>query len=498
MHPSRILLAVSEAHPLIKTGGLGDAVVSLAVALRDAGLDARLVIPAYRDTMERVEGIRVIGRLPMPGNGQPAVLRLGQIPDTEVPVYLVDAPGLFDRPGGPYTDPSGADWPDNAERFAMFGRAIAALAVGSGGAGWRPHILHCNDWHTGLAPALLATNRLRPAVIYQIHTLAYQGLFPFKTFQRLKLPMRLWSPEALEFHDQMSFIKGGLVFADRLITVSPSYAREILTPELGYGLEGLLQHRREQLYGILNGVNYDVWDPRQDAHIARHYWIDSLPDKRINKRELQTELGLPQSDSAFLVASIGRLTEQKGTDLILDALPRLLKRPDLQMVFLGTGAASLEKRLQRAGDDYSGKLAVHIGYSEALAHRIEAAADAFLMPSRFEPCGLNQLYSLRYGTIPIVSATGGLADTVVDPLGNRDKSRTATGFVFEDPAMLVDTVARAASLFKTEPRAWRRLMINGMEQDFSWSRSVVRYRAVYEEAANDITRLRGVGVTASN
>ena len=499
MRAPGVLLATSEAYPVMKTGGLADAVAALASALRDAGLDARLVIPAYQDAITQLDGtMRVLRRLKINGDRQEVTLHVGELPQTKIPLYLVDAPALFDRPGDPYSGPDGRAWPDNAQRFATFSRAVVALALNSAGAAWQPQVLHCNDWQTGLAPALLSTQRTRPASVFVIHNLAYQGLFPFETFRELDLPQALWSPDGIEFHDQVSFMKGGLAFADKLVTVSPTYAREILTPEFGCGLDGLLHHRRDQLRGILNGVDYTVWDPRHDPFIAQPYWTDSLSGKLVNKRALQSELGLSVSDDAFLIASIGRLADQKGTDLILDALPDLLAQPNLQMVVLGTGDQSLERRLQSAAAEHPSRMAVYIGYSEALAHRIEAGADAFLMPSRFEPCGLSQLYSLRYGTVPIVHATGGLADTVVDMLEGLQAPDTTTGFVFDHLAALAATVVRAMTLFNTERPRWRQLMINGMRRDFGWPRSVTGYRSVYDEALSCVADRYRVDMSAGN
>lgn len=478
----RVLFAAAEVFPLVKTGGLADAAACLPFALRERGIDARVIVPGYRAVRAQAQPARVLSELAIPGVAAPVRVLAARLPDG-VPLYVIDAPECFDRGGNPYLGPDGSDWPDNARRFAVFGRAIAALALGAPGVIWRPDVLHCNDWHSGLAPALVQGAGARPGIVFGIHNLAYQGLFPYAQFLTLDLPPALWSYEALEFHGAMSFIKGGLSFADRIVAVSPQYAREIRTAEYGCGLDGLLRHRREVLHGIVNGVDYRVWDPRRDVFIARHYWIDALDGKQADKSDLQARAGLERRADAFLVAHIGRLTAQKGTDLIAAAAPDLLRDARLQLVLLGSGERALEQALARLARRWSGRVAVCTDYDEALAHRIEAGADAFLMPSRFEPCGLNQLYSLRYGTVPIVRATGGLRDTVVDA----GAGAGATGFVFERPHVsdLTAAVQRAARVFHAGDGRWRALMRAGMQQDFSWGISAQRYHALYRDLCRD-------------
>ena len=476
----KILFAASEAHPLIKTGGLADVAGSLPIALSELGQDVRLVLPAYREALARVEGSQVIANIQYAGNAVRVVE--SQLPGSAVPVWLVDAPEYFDRPGGPYLGPDGRDWPDNAARFTLFARVVADLALGRAGLAWQPDVVHCNDWQTGLVPALLALESRRPATVFTLHNLAYQGLFAREVFASLDLPDALWSPEAMEFHGQFSFIKGGLVYADRLTTVSPSYAEEIRTPALGYGLEGLLNHRGRHLTGILNGADYTVWEPSRDSFIVKNYDSGSLHLKAFNKSDLQRRFELPVLKEVPLIGMIGRLVEQKGVDLLLDILPQLLRHP-VQLVLLGSGETPLEQALQDWAMIHPERIAVHLGYSEDLAHRIEAGADMFLMPSRFEPCGLNQIYSLRYGTVPIVRRTGGLADTVVDASEETLAAGAATGFVFDTPtpqALLV-TLLRALSLYTQTPR-WLRLTKTGMAQDFSWRKSARQYLDLYDEA----------------
>ncbi|MBI5462047.1 MAG: glycogen synthase GlgA [Gammaproteobacteria bacterium] len=475
----KILFASSEAHPLIKTGGLADVCGALPKALHDLKQDVRLVLPAYQDVLARAGQLSEVARLTLTGSVEPVRVLEGTLPGTTVPVYLIDAPQCFDRPGNPYSGPDGSDWPDNAQRFAVFCRAIVELAQDRAGLHWRPDRVHCNDWQTGLVPALLSLESPRPATIFTVHNLAYQGLFDWARFQALKLPYTWWSMHALEFHGSLSFIKGGLVFADALTTVSPTYAEEIRTPDFGCGLDGLLTQRAAQLAGILNGADYALWDPASDPLLDAHFSRRSLKGKDANKQALQRLFGLPTDARRPLFAHVGRLVEQKGIDLVLDILPELMQRP-LQLVMLGSGHAVLETALRTAQARYPDRLGVRIGYDEGLAHRIEAGADLFLMPSRFEPCGLNQLYSLRYGTLPIVRHTGGLADTVVDATPASLDAGTATGFVFDaaTPEALLACIDRALHLY-IQRTAWTRAVKTAMAQDFSWTRSAQRYLDLY-------------------
>jgi starch synthase len=486
---TRILFAASEVYPLVKTGGLADVACYLPIALREMGHDVRVVLPAYRSVLRQVSGFK-------PGKAQQLVeldityrLLQGKLPGNDVPVYLVDIPELYDRAGDPYRNPAGQDWDDNARRYAAFGAVIRALAQRRSGLRWRPDIVHCNDWHTGLAPALLSLDPDRPATVFTIHNLAYLGDFSHDTFQSLHLPEHFWSPQALEFYGRCAFIKGGLVYADRLTAVSPAYAKEIQSAEFGYGLEGLLRHRRESLIGILNGVDYRFWDPRHDPLIARHYWVDSLAGKLDNKRRLQQALGLAEDDQAVLLAHISRLTRQKGVDLILDALHDLMQDDALQLVVLGSGERHFEHGLREAAQSFPGRLSVNLTYDESLAHRIQAGADILLMPSRYEPCGLTQMYSLRYGTIPVVRKTGGLADTIVNATPAALHARTATGFCFEDPAPpdLLRATRAAVDCYRSGAH-WRKIMQTAMLQDFTWRSSAERYARLYHELSRPTPR----------
>jgi starch synthase len=486
-NPLKILFASSEAQPLIKTGGLADVAGSLPLALSHLGQDVRVVLPAYPQAVERAMPLTTVAILHLPGH--PGEIRIleGRLGEERVPLYLVDAPALFNRTGNPYTGEDGNDWPDNAQRFALFCQAIVALSLNRAGLNWHPDLVHCNDWQTGLVPALLAFEGNRPASIFTIHNLAYQGNFNRATFDLLALDKKLWSHQGLEFHDNFSFIKGGLAFADWVTTVSPTYAKEILTSALGYGLEGLLQHREERLHGVLNGIDYRAWDPASDPAIVQHFDAGTFGLKRRNKTALQKELGLPVDENAVLFGHIGRLVAQKGVDLILQVLPGLVAQPDTQLVILGSGDPALESVLNTQCELHPDRIAVVIGYNEALAHRIEAASDCFIMPSRFEPCGLNQLYSLRYGTVPIVHRTGGLADTVVDASPRNLLDGSATGFVFDRPDgdALWRTIQRALDFHRRPGVYWEKLALHGMQQDFSWDSSAEHYLDIYRQAIDN-------------
>lgn len=366
-------------------------------------------------------------------------------------------------------------------RFALLAHVGAALALGRSRIKWRPDVVHCHDWQTGLVPMLLARENSRPSTVFTIHNLAYQGLFPHRTFVTLALPSEFWSPNALEFHGQLSFMKGGLVFADQLSTVSPTYALEIQTPEHGCGLDGLLRNRAAHLNGILNGIDHSEWDPSRDRFIEKNYSARRPKDKAANKIALQQEFGLAPEAHTPLIGMVGRLVQQKGIDLVLDTLPGLMHRP-LQLVVLGSGEIAYEKTFRQQAERYAGRLAVHIGFNERLAHRIEAGADMFLMPSRFEPCGLNQLFSLRYGTVPIARCVGGLADTVVDATEENLRAGKATGVLFHEASAsaLLTAVDRALALWRDDSR-WERLVHSGMRQDFSWQKSAARYLELYRQ-----------------
>jgi starch synthase len=479
-----VLFASSEALPLIKTGGLADVSGSLPGALRALGHDVHLMLPAYPAAVQQAGSLETLTTLRLPGVNEPVHLLGGRLSTNHVPVYLVAAHEHFDRGGNPYTDLTGNDWGDNPDRFGLFCRVIALAARNRTGLDWTPDLVHCNDWQTGLAPFYLRDEADSPAALFTIHNLSYQGIFDRAAFDRLDLPQRLWRPEGLEYHGGFSFLKSGILFAHRVNTVSPTYAEEVLSPRLGYGLDGLLRHLGQRFCGILNGIDYREWDPAADPDIAHNYDATHFDRKQPNKIALQREFGLPEDENALLFGYIGRLVEQKGVDLILAILPRLLSQPRVQLILQGTGNASLQRAIQHAQAKHPDRFAVFLGYDEAKAHRIEAGCDCFLMPSRFEPCGLNQLYSLRYGTVPVVHRTGGLADTVVDATPANLEAGTATGFLFDhaDADGLWYAVRQAIGLRQRSVEEWRQLALTGMRQDFSWEASAQRYETLYKEA----------------
>ncbi|MCP5165305.1 MAG: glycogen synthase GlgA [Pseudomonadales bacterium] len=477
---SRLLFVASEAFPLIKTGGLADIAGTLPEVLRQQGMDVRLLLPAYRHILDTIDSPATVAELDIAGT--PLRLLATQLPGTQVETWLLDHPWFSQRPGNPYHDAGGQSWPDNADRFMLLSRLAAAISTGDAGLAWRPDVLHCNDWHTGPAVALTHLSEQRPLTVFTIHSLAHMGLFDRATFERLHLPGHFWHDSALEFYNQFSFIKGGLVYADYVTTVSPNYAHEICEAPGGMGLEGLLQSRRERLVGILNGIDHRVWDPASDPCLEHHYDAARLADKALNKAALQRSLGLAVADDRPLLGIVGRLVEQKGLELVLPMLGEMLAQP-AQLVVLGTGERRYEEYLQRVAGAHPDAMAVILAYDETMAHRIEAAADIFLMPSLFEPCGLNQLYSLRYGTLPVVRAVGGLADTVVDATPQALAEGTATGFVFGPPhsGAFMEALQRAIALWRDRD-SWRRVQATAMAQDFSWQRSAARYMELYSSA----------------
>ncbi|GAB6142284.1 glycogen synthase GlgA [Methylosoma difficile] len=472
----KILFVASEAHPLIKTGGLADVAGSLPKALAELGQDIRILLPNYQAISSRGD-IRYLCSLRV--DNRNINLLETRIAGTDVLAWLIDYPAFFNYPGNPYLDANGEAWPNNDERFALFCKVAVEVAMNRIKQDWQPDIVHCNDWQTGLVPALLSLEDNRPASVFTLHNLAYQGVFPPESVGTLNIPSQLWQPEGLEFHQMLSFMKGGLVYADALTTVSPTYAQEIQTETYGCGLEGLLSYRHDKLIGILNGIDNDDWNPTTDDYLAANYSADQLAAQKTNKAALQQQMGLPVDDSIPVFGLISRLVEQKGIDLVIDCLPAALTMP-MQFILLGAGDKSFESQLQNLAQQYPDKIAITLGYNEALAHQIEAGADVFLMPSRFEPCGLNQMYSQRYGTLPIVRKTGGLADTVVDAIPQNLANQTATGLVFSEASSgaLLETIKRAITLYSL-PNVWENMQQQAMQKDFSWQRSATQYLEVY-------------------
>jgi starch synthase len=472
----KILFVTSEAYPLIKTGGLGDVCSSLPKALTELGQDVRVLLPNY-PSLKTVGDVHFLCSLRI--DNHPITIFETTIPDSPVITWLVDCPDLFNTVGNPYLDEQGIPWANNAERFSLFCRVAVEVAMDKVNRNWKPDIVHCNDWQSGLVPALLSLETDRPKTVFTIHNMAYQGLFPVQSVYSLNLPGQLWNPNGLEFFGMLSFIKGGIAYSDRITTVSPTYALEIQTAAYGYGLEGLLAYRGDDLVGIINGIDTDEWNPDVDPYISHHYNVNSLHEKQHNKSELQRRLNLPVNDSIPLFGLISRLVEQKGIDMVIECLPDMVDLP-MQLVLLGNGDKIFEQRLQNLARLYPDKIVIIIDYNESLAHQIEAGADVFLMPSRFEPCGLNQMYSQRYGTIPIVRKTGGLADTVIDAMPESLANHSATGIVFKEAhaGALLEAIKRAILLYHNHD-TWRQLQTNAMHRDFSWRSSAEQYIALY-------------------
>ena len=477
-----VLQVSAEIYPLLKTGGLADVAGALPGALASAGVDVRLLLPGFRPICDGIAGLKPLGEFVASWGERAQVLGGSWNGHT---TYVIDAPALYGRPGDPYVDDQGAPHADNHRRFALLGQVAAAIGGGFD-ASWWPEIVHAHDWHAALAPAYLhhaqrghAHAAVRVGSVYTVHNLAFQGVFPAATFAELGLPKAAFHIDGVEFHGHVSFMKAGLQYADRITTVSPTYAREVQAHEQGCGLDGLLRKRRHVLSGILNGVDTAVWNPATDRAIAHTYDARRLLRKAANKAALQREVGLAPQPNALLFGVVSRLTEQKGLQLAIAALPELLARGG-QLVVLGSGDRDLETAFRAAAHAHPRAVAVRIGYDEALSHRVFAGTDVTLVPSRFEPCGLTQMYGLAYGSLPLVHRVGGLADTVVDAALENLADGSATGFVFEH----FDAAAYGAALrraFALQARAveWRRVQRTAMRQNFDWKAAAARYMALY-------------------
>jgi len=486
--PLRVLLLSSEVEPFAKTGGLADVAGALPKALAALGHDVRVLMPKYRGVERHGALSPVLPRVRVPiGDGTTEGALLEGRLDRDVPVYFLAHDHYFDRPALYGT--GDGDYLDNCERFIFFCRgaleAVRAL-------GWTPHVIHANDWQSGLVPVYLETlYKDDPALgeigtLFTIHNLAYQGVFWHFDMPLTGLGWDLFTPAGLEFYGKINFLKGGLVFGDVLNTVSKTYAQEIQTPEFGCGLEGVLQDRSADLHGVVNGIDYAAWDPETDREIAKRYSVEDLAGKAACKLALAEEMRIDVG-GAPIVGIVSRLAAQKGLDLVLEALPELVEA-GFQLTLLGAGEPKLETAFAAAAAAHRGRVAIRAGFDAALARRIYAGADLFLMPSRYEPCGLGQMISMRYGTIPIVRRTGGLADTVVEVKPAR---RTGTGFGFAEPTTraLVEAATRALAAYR-EPSLWRQLQLNAMAEDFSWQASAREYVALYRKAAKAAGRGR--------
>jgi len=477
-----ILFVSPEAPPWVKSGGLGDITAALPASLRRLGHDVRVLVPAYPRVLAGRRTAAVAATFAAPGGVLPAcrVLDLGEV--NGAPLYALDAPALYDRPGGAYADDLNREFVDRHLRFGLLSRAAAMIGQSGLSDGFRPAILHCNDWPTGLAPGYARWIGADVRTVITLHNVSHQGNFPPDVLASLDIPAHAFAIDGVEFHGQVSFLKAGLHYADRITAVSPRYGWEIRTPEGGHGLDGMLRARAQHLRGIVNGIDVDVWNPATDPALVRRYDLASLDDKAANKRALQERLGLDVTDDLPLFGVVSRLAYQKGLDLLAAIGDDLMRLP-AQLVLLGSGDRTEEAAFGALAARHPRQAGVVIGFDETLAHLIEAGADAFLMPSRFEPCGLNQLYSLRYGTPPVVRATGGLLDTVIDANDVNIAEGTANGFVFEAPSApaLLDAIHRAVTAWHDRV-LWRTLQVTGMRRDSGWDASAREYIEVYRDA----------------
>lgn len=471
-----VLFVSSEIYPFAKCGGLGDVAYALPVAMAKQGLDIRLLLPGYPEVLKNLENPKIIATERFFFGMGTARIILGRLPHG-VLTYVIDAPHLYDRPGI-YGDAYGVDWPDNHLRFAALG--FVAAELGRYDEGWRADILHGHDWLCGLMPAYLKAKPGRqPKSIFTIHNLAYQGLFPSTVYPDLGLPSSFYTTEGVEFHAQVGFLKAGLYYADAITAVSPTYAAEIQQEELGCGLDGLLRQRSGQVRGILNGIDTEVWNPARDSYLHAPYSAITLHEKKKNRAALLGELGLRIKKNRPLFGVVSRLAFQKGLDLLPEAMQDSL-REGAGLAILGTGDAALEAQLRKLSARWPGQVAVKCEQNETLAHRIMAGADAILVPSRFEPCGLVQMYGLRYGTLPVVRRTGGLADTV------EGKGSAATGFVFDTSSVsdLAGTLRQVLKIFR-RPAIWVNMQRNAMAKDFGWEKSAGEYLTLYQDVLSE-------------
>ena len=484
----RILFVTSEAFPLIKTGGLADVSGSLPAALQDINADVRILIPGYPAVLNKLANPRFLTTISNLPNVGAVNLIIGEMPETKVPVMAIESVGLYQRDGGPYVDATGKDWEDNPTRFGILSLVAAILSdEKSPLADWAPDITHCNDWQTGLTPAFMhfmsarRTQMKQAKSVLSIHNLAFQGCYGAEWVGRLGLPADSYQINGVEYYGQLSFLKAGIFYADGLSTVSPNYAKEIQTEAYGFGMQGLLTARGKEIHDILNGLDTQEWNPATDPYLAKHYDVNNLDGKQAVKQALQNKLGLKVQAETPLLGVVSRLTYQKGLDMLLSCAEALIKEHNCQLALLGSGDTNFEQGYRELAKRFPNQVSVTIGYNEELSHQIMAGCDIFIMPSRFEPCGLNQMYGLRYGTPPIVTNTGGLADSVQDCNEINLKNKTATGFVMPkaDPKALVSAIARALSFYQDESK-WKSIKENGMRQNLDWTKSAKAYLTMYQ------------------
>jgi starch synthase len=473
----KVLSVASEVYPLIKTGGLADVVGALPAALKPAGVAMRTLVPGYPAVMRALKEGQAVHQYADLFGG-PAQLVAGQAQGLDI--LALDAPHLFDRAGNPYLTPDGADWPDNAQRYAALARVAADVGRGAV-AGYQPDLAHLHDWQAALTAVYLKFLG-GPKSVMTVHNIAFPGLFPASLFGSLGLPPQAFGIDGVEYYGSVSYLKGGLATATAITTVSPSYANEICTPEYGMGFDGLLRARRQVLTGIVNGIDAEVWNPAADAALPAPYDAATLGKRRFNKRAAEKAFGLEQSDGPLLCV-VSRLTWQKGMDMLMAVVDDFIEAGG-RLAILGTGETALEQAAQTAAALHPRQIGVVIGYDERLSHLLQGGADAIVIPSRFEPCGLTQLYGLRYGCVPVVARTGGLADTVIDANDAALSAGVATGFQFSpvDGATLGATLTRVQAVYADQP-AWARMQRAGMAADVSWSRSAAAYASLYQKLA---------------
>lgn len=471
-----VLSVASEVFPLIKTGGLADVVGALPAALKQHGVAMRVLVPGYPAVMKWLATGKTLHNYADLFGG-PARVMFAEVAGMEL--MAIDAPHLYERPGNPYVGADGKDWPDNALRFAALSTVAADIGRGALKT-WTPDVLHLHDWQAALA-AVDVRHRGGPRTVVTVHNIAFQGQFPASIFPRLGLPAAAYAMEGLEYYGNVGFLKGGLATADMITTVSPTYAREICTPEFGMGLDGLLRARRQNTIGIVNGIDTEVWNPATDKALASPYGAKTIAKRKDNKRELEKRFGLESGDG-ILHGVVSRLTWQKGLDILANLLDWLVANGG-RLAVVGTGEPSIENAFAAAAQRHKGRIAIVAKYDEALSHLVQGGADTMLVPSRFEPCGLTQLYGLRYGCVPVVARTGGLADTVIDANEAALSAGVATGFQFSpvDEPSLQNALQRAGQMFTTAPAEWTKLQANGMAADVSWERSAAHYADLYKQ-----------------
>ncbi len=484
----KILIASSEVVPFSKTGGLADVAGALPMALAELGHDVRVVTPKYQmvdetkyklmpimnEIIVRMDNLSIYG-----------IVKKANFPNTNIPVYFIQNDHFYNRPSL-YTE-RGQDYHDNVLRFAFYSLSSLWMLKGLD---WKPDVIMCNDWQSALIPTYLKYHHdikndvffSNISVLYTIHNLAYQGSFDKMFLPKINLPWEVFTPDGLEFYDRINLMKAGIVYSDHISTVSQQYAKEIQTPEYGCGLEGILTARSKNLTGILNGIDYNIWNPEIDDLLPSKFSPKNMDGKSICKKELQKLNKLPQRSNVPVIGVISRLADQKGFDLIAACIDDLMKE-DFQLVLLGTGEPKYHVMFEQIKKKFPEKTGINLAFDNKLAHLIEAGSDMFLMPSNYEPCGLNQLYSLKYGTVPIVRKTGGLADSIIPVKQTTGKTVKGTGFMFEEykPEELFKTIKAALKVYKEAPDAWSKIVSNGMSQDFSWNASAKIYEVLFKE-----------------